>query len=87
MNFRLKDRTLLNGDIISPEIPYAEFSPEITETAIHEMVSAMNSGHEMLMLYKELRNNMHILNVCRFLERMDVVYAKYERELFEIRRM
>ena len=86
MNFRIKNRKLLNADIISPEIVYAEFSSELVESQAECMVNAMNNGHDMLLIYKEMRDDMHIVNVMEMLNRMERIYAKWVEREYQIQR-
>ena len=86
MNFKLKGRTLLNADTISPDIPYAEFSDGISIDTINRIVNNMNCGHIMLMLYKQHRDNLHITNVVTMLEKMEEVYHMWYNKDYEIRK-
>jgi hypothetical protein len=86
MNFKIKNRKLLNGDIISPEIVYAEFSDQIIDGQAENIVNALNHGHDMLMIYKEMRDNLHISNVVEMLSRLESAYAKWDARDFQIRR-
>ena len=86
MKFKLKGRTLLNADIKSPEISYDEFSAAIEPKVIKTMVETLNSGHEMLMLYKQYRDNLHISNMVEMVQKMEAVFKKYDYKLYEIRR-
>lgn len=71
MNYKVKNRKLLNADIISPEIVYAEFSNELVDGEAERMVNSMNFGHEMLSIYDDFRDNMHVVNVVEMLKRME----------------
>jgi hypothetical protein len=84
MNYKLKGNIMLNGDIISPEIPIAEFSDELISSQKHRIVITLNHGHEMLMLYKQLRENMHIVFVTEMLTKMEDVFSKYDYAMFEL---
>ena len=86
MNFKLKGRTLLNGDIISPEIPYAVFDEGLSKPMVKYLVSALNYGHDMLMVYQQYRDNMHIRNVVEMLERLEEIHKKFYAEGFASRR-
>jgi hypothetical protein len=86
MNFKLKGRDLLNGDIVLPEIPYATFSDEISKDAIKKLVVSLNHGSEFIKIYKEHRTNPHIENVVDMLKLMEDVYRKYDEELYALKR-
>lgn len=86
MNFKIKDRKLLNADIISPEIVYAEFSDALVDGVAEGMVNSMNCGHEMLTIYSDFRDDLHITNVADMLKKMESVYQKWVSETHMIRR-
>ena len=85
MNFKLKDRTLLNADIISPDMPYAEFDPDLARNVPKNIVNSLNNGNEMLMIYKQFRDDLHIVNVVEMLKQMEEIYRAYDRTEFEKR--
>ena len=87
MNFKLVGTKLINGDIISPEIPYAEFSCVVSHSTMLNIVANLNYGHELLMIYKEYRDNMHIASVVSMLEKMEGIFAEYDYELHRIMRI
>lgn len=87
MNHKLKGRSLIHGEINSPEITLAEFSKELTKDAIQRMVSSMNYGHKILMIYKQHRDNMHITNVVDMLKKIEEEFRKFEDEVYTARRM
>jgi predicted regulator of amino acid metabolism with ACT domain len=86
MNHRLKGRTLLHGDFDSPDIAIAEFSKVIDRKYVKEMVTALNHGDEMLRIYQQHRDNLHITNIVPMLERMESVFHRWERDLYAARR-
>ena len=86
MNFKLKNRTLLNADIIRPENPYAEFSNEIASKIPKRIVNSLNHGHTMLMIYKQYRDNLHFTNVSEMLKKMEDTFRDYDCIDFEIMR-
>jgi len=84
MNFKLKGRTLLNGDIIQPEIPYATFSDDLNKEDAKRIVCNLNHGHDLMMIYKECRTNLHVKSVVEMLERMEKVFLQYDSEMYLI---
>jgi hypothetical protein len=86
MKHRLEGYTLIHGEIISPEVVIAKFNPGLTLATVKEMVAALNHGHEMLMLYKQHRDNMHIANVAVMLERMETICMQWNMDVFAARR-
>lgn len=85
MNYKLKGRTLLNGDMISPEISYAQFNAELHIETAKTLVNTLNNGHKMIMAYRQHRDNMHITNVVALLEKLESIYKEYEYREYEIR--
>lgn len=86
MNFKLKNRTLLNGDIISPEIPYAVFSEDLEKSQVKRIVNLLNKGTDILYIYKQHRDNFHIANVERMIEAMEKVFSEYETIEYQIKK-
>ena len=82
MKHKLVDSKLILGDILDPQIEIAVFS-NITKIAQKEVVSTLNNGDDMLKLYKQYRNNLHINSVVELLEKMEEIYQKWEYEMYE----
>ncbi len=86
MNFKLKNRKLLNADVVSPDMPYAHFDEGITDRAMHTIVCNLNHGYEMIMAYEECRHNMDVRNVTYVLEKMENIFKKYSQEIYAIKK-
>jgi hypothetical protein len=86
MNYKLKGKQLLNGDIKKPEIPYATFDDGLVPGTAEKIVCHLKRGHEMLMIHEKYRSNFHIANVMEMLKEMEEVFQKYDREWFAIQR-
>jgi hypothetical protein len=86
MNFKLKDRILLNGDIVSPEIPYAVFDEGLSKDVMKRILLILNYGNQLLLLYKEYRNSFHIVNIVKMLEKMESIFQKYDQETYAIQK-
>lgn len=84
-NFKLKDRTLLNADIASPEISYAEFSKVLCKKDVKDIINELNFGSKMLDIYERNRSNMHITSVVEMLKEMEECFYAYNKERFEIK--
>jgi len=85
MTLKRKGNSAINADIISPEIEVASFSG-LSHSTIDEIVLNHNYGRDMLMLYKRVRDNMHIKNIMEFLEEADKLFKVYDYETYEARR-
>lgn len=86
MNHKLKNRTLLHGDIVN-DVSIAEFSDALAEQSMHRMVNAMNYGDEMLRLYQSHRDNKHITNILQMLEEMEKVYRNWNEAEYNAKRL
>ena len=86
MNFKIKNRTLVNADIVSPVIAYAEFSTDLAPAYCKEIVETLNYGHEMLRLYKAYRNNLSLGLAADMVEKMELIFRAWDYKLFEIRK-
>lgn len=76
MRLRPHGKAIVCADIKSPETIVAECK-DLTYKAISDIVLHNNFGEEVFLLYKELRNDMHFNNVCKFLEKLDDLYCDY----------
>jgi hypothetical protein len=86
MNFKLDGNTMVDGDIISPIMAYAEFSDELVDSAPKKIVNTLNNGHDMLMIYKKYRGNIDLSNINHMLAEMDSVMSSYETSDYAIKR-
>ncbi len=86
MNMKLKGNVMLNGDVLSPDMPVATFDEGLVPQYKHKIVETLNAGHEMLMIYKQYRDNLSLPQVIGMLERMEKIYNKYSYFLFEIQK-
>lgn len=84
--YKFKNNKMLNADIISPELTVAEFSDQLVKGEAAKIVNNLNCGQEMLQLFGNMRDDMHILNVTQMLEKMEHVWAKWSEQDFQIRR-
>ena len=87
MNYKLKGRTLLNGDIISPEIPIAEFSDALAKGESGRIVAHLNAGWKMLLAYEAGRDSLHIKDAVTLLDKLESIYQEYEGEMQKVRRL
>lgn len=86
MKFKLKGRTLLNADIISPDMPYAQFDDGVTSDTVREIVNTLNCGEDMLDAYAQHADNLHITSVVELLAKLDEIYRRYDTNRYRIRR-
>ena len=84
--YRYKANKMLNADIISPELVVAEFSDQLVKGEAAKIVNNLNFGQEMLQLFGEHSDDLHIANVMQMLEKMDKVWAKWSEQDYNIRR-
>jgi hypothetical protein len=82
MNHKLKGNKIIHGDIISPETEIATFNSSFGKKYQKQIVSALNHGHDMLMLYQTYRDNMRIANVVEFLDKAEKIFQKYDEEIY-----
>jgi hypothetical protein len=77
---------MINGDIVKPEIPYAVFNDDLNPAEMKKIIANLNYGNDMLLIFKQYRDNLHIMNVIEMITRMEEVFRKYDYEMFEIRK-
>lgn len=76
---------IVDGVIVNPEKVVATFSDEYHERAKRQLIINHDCGLEMLYAYEEHRDNMHILNVCDMLKKLEEIYSKYSYQTYENR--
>jgi len=86
MNHRLVGNKIIHGDIISPDLVIATFSNQFCKEYQKQLVNSLNHGHEILMLYKQYRDNLHITNVLELLEKIEKEYLQWSSNEYQIRR-
>ena len=86
MNFKLVGNKMINGDIVSPEIPYAVFDDGLNRADMKKIIANLNYGNDMLLVYQQYRENLHIANVVEMLKQLEKVFCKFDYEMYEIRK-
>jgi hypothetical protein len=86
MTFKLKDRTLLNADIISPERPYAVFSDELTQSAVENIAVELNHGSKVLHILGSYHGVTNFEQVGKMVIELKDAYADYSYARYEIER-
>ena len=86
MHFKLIGNTMINGDIVKPEIPYAVFSDDLNRAEMKKIIANLNYGNDMLLLYKQYRGKMHIKTIIEMIEKMESIFRKFDYEMYEIRK-
>lgn len=86
MKTKIKGNLLLNADVIVPELAYATFSDSLTMQTKKEISLILDYGHEILQCYAVGRDNLHVANVTRMLERMEGIYRLFAAEMYAAQR-
>ena len=82
MKLKRKSNLLLNADFIQPEVIVAECSEDLSRDEVAKIVWNNNFGEDVYTLYKLFRDDMHIVNVVQFLEKLEKLYVEVEKEKF-----
>lgn len=85
MNFKLKDRTLLNADIIKPERPYAVFSELLNKFEVERIVNELNHGSKVLGAIGKYQGTRDIRDMLNMIEELKDIYATYSYDDYAIR--
>jgi hypothetical protein len=86
MHYKIKNRTLLNAEIVSPDIPYAEFSTDLTKESVEKIVAALNFGCQAAGVYGKYRNHTTLQSTVDMLEELERAYKEYSIATFNARR-
>ena len=79
---------LLHGDFKGNDERFvmAEFSSELNKADQKTIVATLNHGDDMLKLYKQYRDNLHISNVQEMIEHMEGIYRMWSYQMIKIGR-
>lgn len=86
MNFKLKDRTLLNADIIEPEIPYAVFIDELTQSAVENIAVELNHGSKVLHILGSYHGTTNFEQVAKMVIELKDAYSAYSFDKYVVER-
>ena len=84
-HYKLKGLTLLNGDIISPEMPVAEFSRGLSGDVPGKLVAALNFGLDVAtsLSVKHGHGSIYTLNgAAAFIEDLSKMHSTYGYRVF-----
>lgn len=85
MKIKVENNDILCADFETP-IKIGEFNDECIPTEKKYLALVANMGQEFISLYQTHKNNMHISNILKMLEKMDYLYNEYDYERTKIRR-
>jgi hypothetical protein len=68
-------------DSFETELQIGEFSEDLTKKTKNKFVADHNLGLKLTELYREIRENPHIANVLKNLNKMEEEYLKHEQGL------
>lgn len=77
---------IISGDFESPEYKIAEFTDQFTEKAKRQLILNHNYGAQMIEIYEQHRENMHISNVSDMIQKMEKVHEQLSRERLYLNR-
>jgi len=80
MRTKRKGNKLLDANIISPDAVYATFNDDLCSKTKDEIVLFINYGSEMLSIYKQHRDSLHIVNVVEMLKKMEEVFHEFDEK-------
>ena len=86
MKLRRKGESILMQDILSPDMPVAKFCGNLVKPSADMLVLEHNAGTEVLALYEQYRDNLHVTQVVEMLTKMESVFHEYDKARYAIKR-
>jgi hypothetical protein len=84
-NYKLKGNNIVNTDFADPGLIIGSFNDQLIEEEKKKIVNDLIFGREMLEIYKECRDNLHIVKVVDTLKKMEFVFRNWEHKNAETR--
>lgn len=86
MKFKLDGTTLLNADIESPHLPYAEFSDNLCQDVPRKIVSELNHGSAVLNILGKYHGMNDFVMVVEMVKELKDAYCRYSFDQYRIER-
>ena len=77
MKIKKNGNKIVSADIVVPTVEIGEFNDALTLQAKNELINSVNFGSRMLSVYIKHRDNMHVANILKMCEEMELIYADY----------
>jgi len=79
-NYKLKGNNIINADFADPGLVIGSFNDKLLETEKKKIGNDLVYGREMLEIYKEWRDGLHIIDVVNALKKMEFVFTDWKHK-------
>jgi len=86
VKFKLDGTTLLNADIESPHLPYAEFSDDLCQDIPRKIVSELNHGSAVLAILGKYHGETNFHVITEMVKELKDAYSRYSFDQYRIER-
>lgn len=86
MKFKLDGNTLLNADIESPHLPYAEFSSDLCQDVPRKIVLELNHGSIVLDILGRYHGETNFHAITEMVKELKDAYKRYSYGHYYIER-
>jgi hypothetical protein len=76
-NYKIKGNDIINADFADPGLVIGSFNDKLLETEKKKIVNDLVYGREMLEIYKECRDGLHIIDVVNALKKMEFIFTDW----------
>lgn len=79
-NYKLRGNDIVNADFAGPCIVIGTFHDKLLESEKKKIINDLIFGREMLEIYEECRDSLHIVDVVNALKKMEFIFADWKSE-------
>lgn len=76
-NYKLRGNDIVNADFADPGLVIGSFNDQLLEAEKKKIINDLVYGREMLEIYKECRDSLHIVDVVNALKKMEFVFTDW----------
>jgi hypothetical protein len=76
-NYKLRGNDIVNADFADPGLVIGSFNDQLLEAEKKKIINDLVYGREMLEIYKECRDSLHIIDVVNALKKMEFVFTDW----------
>jgi hypothetical protein len=77
-NYNLRGNDIVNADFSDPDIVIGSFNDQLLEAEKKKIINDLVYGREMLEIYEECRDSLHIVDVVNALKKMEFAFSDWK---------
>jgi hypothetical protein len=79
-NYKLRGNDIVNADFADADIVIGSFRDGLLEAEKKKIINDLVYGREMLEIYEECRDSLHIVDVVNALKKMEFVFTDWKHK-------